>query len=130
MLRFGGEMLFAGARDRVELGAAVVVAGAPAALDQALLLEPEERGIDGALIERQDAARHLLDAARDAVAVLRTHGLQRLEHHQIERAVGNVSRSRSGHGLLVSKVNRSMAPLVLEVNRWDGEASSATQLPD
>src|SRR6185436_3914519 len=66
LLRFGREMLLAGTGDCVKLRAAIVVADAPTALDQPLLLETQQRRIDGALVERQDAARHLFDAPRHA----------------------------------------------------------------
>src|SRR5262249_60114053 len=78
------------ARDRVELRAAVVVARTPGAFDQPLLLEAEERGVDGALIERQDAAGHLFDSAGDAVAVQRAQRPQRLQHEEIESAIWHV----------------------------------------
>src|SRR5947209_464840 len=91
-LGFRSELFPAGARDRVELGAAVVLARAPLALNPAFLLEPEQRRIDGALIERERSLRDLFDAPRDGVSVQRPHGLQRFQHHQIERAVGNFGR--------------------------------------
>src|SRR6266487_6888829 len=111
---FGVEVLLSGASDLVELRAAIVLARAPTARDEALLLEAEQRRIDGALIQRQHAAGHLLDAARDAVAVLRAQGLQGLQNHQIERAVLNVCRCR--HALLLLKGYMSMAEVMLKVN--------------
>ena len=45
-------------------------------------------------LRASDPSRDLLDAPRDAVAVQRAHRVQRLEHHQVERAVRNFERRR------------------------------------
>jgi hypothetical protein len=42
------------------------------------------------LIELQHVLADLLDAAGDAVAVQRPHRHQRLQHHQIERALQHI----------------------------------------
>ena len=86
----GGQLLPAGPRDRVELRLAVVVRRAPARRDPAALLQAEQRGVDRALIELQDVLADLLDAPGDAVAVQRPHRVERLQHHQIERALQDV----------------------------------------
>src|SRR2546427_2498621 len=104
-LRFGGQVLAARSGDLVEPGAAIVVARAPRALDEALLLEAEQRWIDGALIEREHAARRLLDPPRDAVAVLRTHDLQRLQHHEVERPGREFGRERHVDGLQERRIS-------------------------
>jgi hypothetical protein len=51
------------------------------------MLQAQQGGIDGSLIELQQVFAHLLDPARNAVAVQRPHRFQRLQHHQIERAL-------------------------------------------
>src|SRR4249920_1726073 len=45
----------------------------PARLDPASLLQPEERRIQRALIQVEDAFRHLEDPLREAESVLRSH---------------------------------------------------------
>src|SRR5207302_3189494 len=72
-LGFGGELFPAGASDRVELGAAVVLAGAPLARNPSFLLEPQERRINRALVERERSLCDLLDAPGDGVSVQRPH---------------------------------------------------------
>src|SRR5215204_3216788 len=84
---FNQQLLLAGARDRVEARAAIVLAHAPLARDPPLLLEPEQRRIDRSLVQRQRAFGNLLDAAGDAVAVQRSHPVESLEDHQVQRAV-------------------------------------------
>ena len=66
-----------------------------------MMLEAQQRGIDGALIQLHQVLRHLLDAARQTVAVKRAHRLERLEDQQIEGPVKQV-RSRSRHNLSLS----------------------------
>src|SRR6266853_2852744 len=95
---FSRELLFSSTRDLVKPRPAVVLARAPLARDPALLLEPEQRRINRALVQGEGSLRHLFDAARDAVAVERAHHVEGLEHHQVERAVGNVGvRSHMCH---------------------------------
>ena len=67
-------LLPAGAGDGVVLGFAIVVGGAPFGGDPAALLEADERGVDGALVEEDFVAAGLFDAAGYAVAVQGAHG--------------------------------------------------------
>jgi hypothetical protein len=55
--------------DGIEFGFAVVVRSPPFGRDPALLLEANQRSVDGALIEEDGVAAHLLDAARNAITV-------------------------------------------------------------
>jgi hypothetical protein len=77
----------AGASQFIELGLAVVVGRAPLGRDEALLLQLEERGVERAVVDGEEAAAGLLDAARDAVAVQRPHRFESLKDHQGERAL-------------------------------------------
>src|SRR6185295_15713056 len=80
--------LLAAARgELVELRLAVALRDAPARLDAAPVLEAKEGWIQRALIQVEQALRHLLDPFRQAKPVLRTHRVQRPEHHEIERAL-------------------------------------------
>src|SRR5262245_32639770 len=87
IMDLSGELLLAGARDRVELGLAVILRTSPPGRYPALLLQPEQRSIDSTLIDGQEVVADLLDAAGDAVAVLRPQSLEGLEDHQIECAL-------------------------------------------
>jgi hypothetical protein len=51
------------------------------------VLEADERGVDGPLVEEDGFATHLFNAARDAVAVQRADARERLEHHDVQRAL-------------------------------------------
>ena len=74
-------------RQLVELGLPVVVRDAPARLDPSSLLQPKERGIQRALIQVEEALRHLEDPLGESEPVLRSHRGERPQHHQIERAL-------------------------------------------
>src|ERR1041384_2574008 len=87
VLGFELELPAACCGDRVELRLAVVVGRAPRRGDPLLLHEPHEAEIDRALIDPQRLLRDLLDAAGNAVAMQRAHGVERLQHHEIERAL-------------------------------------------
>ena len=80
----------AGARQRVVARAAVVLGDLPLGSNQALALEPVERGIERALPELQHALGPLLDPLGDAPAVHRLE-LQRLEHEHVERALQDIA---------------------------------------
>src|ERR1041384_7782480 len=69
---FAGELFASGGGEGVELGAAVVLGRAPLGVEQAAILEAVQRGVEGALVDLEDAARDLLDALADPPAV---HGL-------------------------------------------------------
>src|SRR5262245_13056243 len=59
----------AGCGEAVVLGSAVVVRSAPFGLEQTLVLEPIQRGVERALLDRQRLVRDLLNAQQHAVAV-------------------------------------------------------------
>src|SRR5512135_2892359 len=63
----GSQLAAAGAGDRVELGLAVVIGGAPVRFDPSALLETNERRVDRALVEQDFVAADLLNTAGDAV---------------------------------------------------------------
>ena len=79
-----------GARQRVELGPPVVLGRAPLGGDGAFLLQLEQGGVDGAVVDGQPAAAGLLDPPGQPVAVLRAHRRERLQHHQGQRALPDV----------------------------------------
>src|SRR5262245_33773946 len=81
----GLEALSTGGGERIELGLAVVVRRAPLAVDEALMLEPIEGGIERTLLDGERASGDLLDAQQHAVAMLRAER-DGLEDQQIERA--------------------------------------------
>ena len=78
------------AGDGVVLRLAVVVGGAPLGGDPTALLEADERGVDGALVEEDFVAADLFDAAGDAVAVERAHGGEGLQDHEVEGALEEI----------------------------------------
>ena len=63
------ELAAAGAGEFVVAGFAIVFGGAPFGGDVAFLFEFEEGGIEGAVIDGEEIAAGLFDAAGDAVAV-------------------------------------------------------------
>ena len=78
------KLLAAAAGDGVELGLAIVVGGAPFGVDPSALLEADEGGVDGALVEQDLVSAGLLNAAGNAVAVLSAHGGEGLQDHQVQ----------------------------------------------
>ena len=86
---FDGEALEAAFGDGVEAGFAVVFRSAPFGFDPVLVLETQERGVDGSFVEGKDVFTQLLDAAGDAEAMLGTEGVEGLEDHEIEGALQN-----------------------------------------
>ena len=76
--------------DGVELGLAIVAGGAPLGRNPSALLQADERGVDGALVQQDFVAADLLNAARDAVAVQRAHGGEGLQDHQVQRALQKI----------------------------------------
>ena len=87
VLGLGFELRSSGFGNRVELCLAVVLGCPPLGGDPALLQEPHEAQINRPLIDDDRLLADLLDPTSDAVAVQRTHLLQRLEDHEIERAL-------------------------------------------
>src|SRR5262249_3805493 len=59
------------ARERVELGLAIVLRNAPLRSQEPLLLEPVQRRIKRPLLDAQKIGRDLLDASRYPEAMLR-----------------------------------------------------------
>jgi len=74
-------------RQLVELRLPVVVGNAPSRLDPSSLLQPEERRIQRALIQVEKAFRHLEDPLGESETVLRSHRVERPQHHEIEGAL-------------------------------------------
>jgi hypothetical protein len=68
------ETLAAGGGELVKLGAAIIIGGAPAWLEQTLAHEAKETGIERALFNEQGVAGDLSDTEEDAVAVERAEG--------------------------------------------------------
>ena len=66
------------APNREHVGAALVDRAGLDEADRALLFELEKDGVQRAVIDGELVVARLLDPARDAVAVLRAHGVQRL----------------------------------------------------
>ena len=51
------------------------------------MLKLEQQWIERALVDRQKVSADLLNAAGDAVAVLRAQHIQRFEHHKRKRSL-------------------------------------------
>src|SRR4051812_46087102 len=65
----------------VELGLAVIVGEAPFGGDPTFLLQLQQSGIQGSIVEREKVSAGLFNAAGNAVAVLRPHGFNGFEYH-------------------------------------------------
>ena len=89
-LRFFFELLAAGAGELVILGFAIVVGDAPLGSDVAFQLQFQEGGIESAVIDGEEIAAGLLNAAGDAVAMERTESLQSFQDHQGQGALPDV----------------------------------------
>ena len=76
VLSFGSEDFAAGLGEVVEAGAAIVVRGAPFGFDGAFLFELQKDRIEGALVDGEQVAADLLDAAGQAVAVERAENVK------------------------------------------------------
>src|SRR5580698_6337960 len=85
----GIELAAAGSCELVVFGATVIIRRAPMGLDQAAALEPVQGRIQGALLDAQHIARHLLYAFGDGPAVLRTKG-DCSEDEQIQRPLWKI----------------------------------------
>jgi hypothetical protein len=84
---FYGEAFQAAPGNGIEAGFAVVLRSAPLGFDPALMLEAEQRGVDGAFVESEDVLTELLDAPGDAEAMKWSEGMQGFEDHEIEGAL-------------------------------------------
>ena len=93
----GGEMFAALFCEGIKFCFAIVGGSAPFGGDPAALLQPDEGGVDGALVEENFVAADLLDAAGDAVAVERAHGGEGLEDHEVQGALEEIEFG-IGHG--------------------------------
>src|SRR5204863_4932369 len=80
----------------VELRPALVLGLAPFRGDEALMLQPVQRRVQGALLDLEVVARDLLDAQQDAVAVLGTER-NRFEDEQVERALEELGGRHPRH---------------------------------
>src|SRR5262245_42100982 len=65
----GSKLLLSGTRQRVILGAPVVLRRAPGRLDQPTMLQTDERCVDGAFVHRELVAADLLETPRDSIPV-------------------------------------------------------------
>ena len=96
VLSFGLEGFAAGLGEAVEASAAIVVGGAPFGFDGAFLFEFEEDWIERALIDGEEIAADLLDAAGEAVAVEGAEDVESFEDHEGEGALEDVGFFRVG----------------------------------
>src|SRR5450631_1801624 len=84
VLGFARQLLQSEFGDGVEPRLAVVFRSTPFRSDPALLLQAEQRRVNGSLIQLQNVVAQLLDAARNTEAVQPPQGVQGFEHHQVE----------------------------------------------
>ena len=84
------KLLAARASNAIEARLPVILGRTPIGGDGAFVFELEQKGIEGALIDGKQIAADLLDAACDAISVQRAERIERLQHHQRERALLNV----------------------------------------
>src|ERR1019366_1795783 len=120
ILRFPRDLLSPRARQLVEFGLAIGIAGTPARFDPAALFQAQERRIERPLVEIQRAAGYLLDAFGQPEAVLRPHGFERPQHHQIERALENARVScRHPRGVFLGGAGFSLASACQSERRSD-----------
>jgi hypothetical protein len=97
---FGLKGFAAGFGEVVEAGAAIVVGGAPFGFDGAFLFEFEEDRVERALIDGEEVAADLFNAAGKAVAVERAEDVEGFEDHEGESALEDVGFfvcGRRGH---------------------------------
>ena len=53
----------------------------------AVLFNPDQSGIDGTLVKIQGVLRYLLEPVSDAIGMLRAHGGEGAEDHEVESAL-------------------------------------------
>ena len=99
------------AGEPVELGLAVVVGEPPGRRDRALLLQLQQGGVDGPVVQREDVAARLLDPAGDPVPVQRPEALERLQHHQGQRPLPDVRLVAQERLLWVAHRKDATAPM-------------------
>src|SRR5207249_3939134 len=78
------------ARESIEARLAVILGGAPSGSDRTLLLELQQDGIQGPLVDGEKISADLLDAPGDPVAMQGAENIQSLKHHQRQRALSNI----------------------------------------
>ena len=74
-------------RQPIKAGPAVVFRGTPVRRNRSLLLQPQQDGIQRALVDRKQVAADLLDASRHAIPVQRPQHIEGLQDHQGERSL-------------------------------------------
>src|SRR5262249_50634442 len=79
------QSVYAGFRDPVVLRLSIAFRSLPGALDPTFLLQPDERGIQRALIERERWLGDLLQACGEAIGVLWPHRVQGAQYDQVKR---------------------------------------------
>src|SRR5262245_13001019 len=84
------ELTPTGGGDAVEASAAAGLGDAPFPTHEATLLEPHEGGVERPHVELKGAARGLLESRGNRVPMERAERGDRLQHHQIERALQHV----------------------------------------
>src|SRR6185312_2812043 len=72
-------------RQLVKLRASIVLRASPTRADEALLFQFQKSWIERAVIQRENVTAGLLNAPRQPVPVLWSHGLQRPQYHQGQR---------------------------------------------
>src|ERR1041384_1464000 len=95
LIDFVLELLAPRLREGVELGLAARLVLLPLGLDEPLMLQPMERGIQRPLLDLQHVARRRLDALGNRPAVARLGG-QRLQNEHVERALNEIGRAHGG----------------------------------
>src|SRR5580698_747005 len=98
------QLAMAGLGELVEFCLAIVFRRAPARSDEALLFELQQRRVERAVVQLQQVSAGLLNAPRQPVTVLRTHGFKRAQHHQRQSSLPYV-------GLVAHCVFLSNVPL-------------------
>src|ERR1043166_7889828 len=93
---FGMQLPSSQGGDAIVARSAVVLGGAPLVVDQAAVLETDQRRIDGALPHAEGVLGQLLDALRDAPAVHRLEG-ERLETEKVECPLEDVAGCFARH---------------------------------
>jgi hypothetical protein len=105
----------------VEASAAIVIRGAPFGFDGAFLFEFEEDRVERALIDGEEVAADLFDAAGKAVAVEGAEDVESLEDHKGESALEDVGFFGDGRGRhLGIQQKDDMGPLGKQQGSWSG----------
>ena len=81
----------------------MIVGDTPLGSDGAFLLQFQERGVEGTVVEREEVAAGLLDAARNAITVQGSKAFQCFQDHQGEGALPDVCFVAHGFLLLTHR---------------------------